>query len=289
MIFAAILIIFASAAIPINYIVSKYYAHTNILSAKYSTRMETKTLPEFSYLVVKSNFSVWFQMYTTVGQNAKATLITPDSKELDISKGNNNEIELPQNIMNYSTFVMHGDTMVITLGCQKDFAKEMFCETGNSNIEKSPLNSYRATVKTGGTYYELKGCIYKSPKMRIRLRSDVKMIKNASPFCTTIHKLSQDTLSLITESASGFQGCRFNKLRIFNTNITTPSIFLFKTQVGKYYLHLNTNSNSIDDIVNSSCTDGDSRIDEYYIVGGYGNSRNSVNNSKPFTVHWTPE
>jgi hypothetical protein len=277
MIFAVVLLIL-TAAVTITMISKSNDKNVDILySVNYSKKVVTKQLPKFSHLVIRNNFSKWFRNYVLAVNNQNGI------NDMHIYADGKSEIQLSKEIMDFSSFTMHGDTMVITLGCPKDFARNLFREIKKEDFSKNG-NNY-GQFESKGHYYSLVdgGIMYKAPYMDLHTEGKIKSITYASIFNASIHQLHQDSLNLNTEMTFTFDSCEFYKLNTINGN-NKFNVQLNNTKVKKLYLNINNDFGYIDD---------KSYIDEYYFIGNKDNAtRNDVlsqiNYNHPFTLHWLP-
>jgi hypothetical protein len=282
MIFASVLLILIATMIIGFMWLGK---NKDIHSVEYSNKTETKSLPRFSHLIIKENFSVCLEHYMKLNTSfGKGNIIHPfDSGDMDIYSEGRNEISLPKEFMDYSKFTMHGDTMVIELGCPRDFAKNVYHEITKSDYDMN--RNYDARFTYQGHYYALMTgrTQYKSPKMKMQISGELKTIAYPHIFHVTLHQFHQDSLSVNSNYLVSLSGCTFNQVNTVSGN-NTPSVYLYKTNIKKLYLN-------IEDGFDCACDA--SQVDEYFLTGNKEKVSKSqpelnLNYNSPCSIHWMP-
>lgn len=241
-----------------------------------------KKLPKFSHIVIKDHFNEWYKGYIRLSNNSNMD----NNIEISYVSGlKDNEIEMPQNIMDNSRFNLHGDTLYIELGCPKNFAENLYKKIG-SNEKPNKIERYRTLVD--GRLYELHSdgyIVYKKYKIEMKISKNFSSINNESEIGTSFNKIRQDSLNVSTINRSYFFSCDFEKLNFTNRRIGS-NINLENTNVRK--LHLPINEGRLCYISNSS-----NRVDECFLEGTPDENNTvslpSLNYKHPFTIHWIPK
>lgn len=238
----------------------------------YSHKTEKKQLPKFSHLVIKSDFSHWYEMYNR--------LINNDDKFF-ISANLRNEIQLSKELMDYSTFVMHGDTMVITLGCAKDFGRNLYREISKDELSEK-VSEYTQCKYRGRYYQVINGAIKaENPFIVLHVNGNIKSITYSSIFGASVNKLRQDSLNLNTGNHFSFNHCSFGKLNVIHGK-KHPDITLNETNISKFYVNIEDY-----DHIGDEC-----HVNELFLKGNIDsipNDRRSLPLSNhPVVIHWMP-
>lgn len=241
-----------------------------------------KKLPRFSHIVIKDHFNEWYKGYLWLSNKSN---MDNDIKISYVSGLKDNEIEMPQNLMDNSQFNLHGDTLYIELGCPQNFAENLYKKIG-ANEEMNKIDKYR--IVADGRFYELVSdgfIVYKQFKMEMNIGNNFNSITNLSGIGTSFNKIRQDSLKISTINRSNFLSCDFGKLNFTKSHIVS-NINLEKTKVRKLYLPINEGRLSYS-------TNGSSRVDECFLEGTLDEnnmaSLPSLNYEHPFTIHWTPK
>ena len=241
-----------------------------------------KKLPRFSHIVIKDHFNEWYKGYIWLSNKSN---MDNDIKISYMSGLKDNEIEMPQNLMDNSQFNLHGDTLYIELGCPKNFAENLYKKIG-SDAEMNKIDRYRTVVD--GRFYELLSdgfIVYKQFKMEMNIGNNFNSITNLSGIGTAFNKIRQDSLKISTINRSKFLSCDFGKLKFTKSHVVS-NINLQETNVKKLYLPINQGRLSYS-------TNGCSRVDECFLEGTLDENNMaplpSLNYEHPFTIHWTPK
>ena len=241
-----------------------------------------KKLPKFSHIVIKDHFNEWYKGYLYLSDNNNME----NNIEISYVSGlKENEIEMPQNLMDNSRFNLHGDTLYIELGCPKNFAENLYKEIG-SNEDLKKRDKYR--IKFDGHLYEMCSdgyIVYKNYKMEMNIGNNFSSIDNQSGIGISFNKIRQDSLKVSNMNGSYFLSCDFDKLNLTNSRIGS-NINLEKTNVRKLHLPITEGRNSFS-------SSNSSRVNECFLEGttdeNHSVSLPSLNYGHPFTIHWTPK
>jgi len=241
-----------------------------------------KKLPKFSHIVITDHFNEWYKGYLWLS----STNSMDNNIQISyVSALKNNEIEMPQNIMDNSQFNLHGDTLYIELGCPKKFAENLYKEMGSN---ENPVRNNKYIIKVNGRHYELSSdgyILYKKYKIEMKICNNFSSINNQSGVGLSFNKIRQDSLKISTIKRCHFLSCNFGKLNL-TKNPVSSSIDLEETNVRRLYLPVNNGGLSCS-------TNYSSCVDECFLEGTPDGNNTmtlpSLNYSHPFTIHWIPE